>query len=100
MSPTQLIFTILGFMGAFTILFFILFFQMINVRKKLRKRTLIFKQELSRYKNECNTSGLGDKALVVAGTYHPAKSLKKILGLNMIPTFILLGTFFLKFPFI
>ncbi|MFT9414715.1 MAG: hypothetical protein ABF551_10930 [Liquorilactobacillus nagelii] len=60
---------------------------------------LIFKQALNQFKNEHRISDSKSINFITAANYQPAKSLQKIIGLNMIPTFILLGTFFLEVPF-
>ncbi|MCP9361020.1 hypothetical protein KBX30_11545 [Liquorilactobacillus satsumensis] len=72
---------------------------MFKMRKSLRKNMLIFKQALNQFKNEHRISDSKSINFITAANYQPAKSLQKIIGLNMIPTFILLGTFFLEVPF-
>ncbi|MCP9313879.1 hypothetical protein KBX31_11495 [Liquorilactobacillus satsumensis] len=99
MSLSQLFFTILSFMIICAVLFFILLLQMFKMRKSLRKNMLIFKQALNQFKNEHRISDSKSINFITAANYQPAKSLQKIIGLNMIPTFILLGTFFLEVPF-
>lgn len=94
MSLVQLIFTLLGLMCIFAIIFFVLLFQIIKMRKSLHKKIVIFKRKTEQYKKIHNINISGTSTT----TYHPAKSLRKILILNMIPTLVFLAVIILKAP--
>lgn len=98
MSLVQLVFILLGLMCLFTIIFFILLFQMFKMRKNLGKNILSFKHKSNQYK-KLHKNSPNNTQTISTNTYHPAKFLRKIPVLNTIPIIIFLAAITFKASF-